>query len=86
MVSIKPKKLTDEGKGKAGVARTEGNAGEAESEWRNKMEGRTVIKSKDKKSKTGAISSKQTGTGFMVDSKMMSNRYKRADKKTHEGR
>ncbi len=85
MPSIQPKKLTD--KDKAEIARAKGNVGEAESEWRTKMQGKMVTKSKDKKIvKANADADKLHGTSFMADSKIMANRYKRADKKGHEGR
>jgi hypothetical protein len=81
MAQIKPKKRTViEGKEKGVRA----EPGDAESEWRDRMEGRTAIKARDKPAKPGA-KVRLPGAGYAADTKMAS-RYKRTDKKTHEGR
>lgn len=83
MAQIKPKKRTGgDGEGTK-VARIKADVGDAESEWRERMEGRTAIRAK--KPAKSAEKVKQPGTGYAADTKMAS-RYKRTDKKTHEGR
>lgn len=83
MAQIKPKKRTGgEGEG-MNVARVKAEVGDAESEWRERMGGRTTIMAK--KPAKSAEKGKQPGAGYAADTKMAS-RYKRTDKKTHEGR